>query len=146
MYTINEDANLIQLSDFQATDESDHLLTANITMISDLGSGRPLGATFTPDGSTLYICDMVLGLTRLRNPQDPKSKVELVASSVMDNGTNSRIFLADDVACCGPKDWFGILYRRKCHLSRARSKSEMGCNVFVQSGDADRSLGKIAEI
>jgi sugar lactone lactonase YvrE len=107
MYTINEDANLIQLSDFQTTDESDHLLTANVTMISDLGSGRPLGATFTPDGSTLYICDMVLGLTRLRNPRDPKSKVELVASSVLDNGTSSRIFLADDVVV-GPKT--GVVY------------------------------------
>lgn len=107
MYTINHDANLIQVTDIQPTG-TDHEFTANTTLVADVGVGRPLGATFTPDGSTTYMSDMVLGLTRIRNPHDPLSKVELVASSVVDdNGVKTRINLADDVIV-GPKT--GLVY------------------------------------
>jgi len=104
MFTINDDANLIKLTDVQeATTDGDAIhMTAKASIVADLGPGRPLGASFTPDGSTLYICDSSLGLTRLVNPFDPKSKVELIASSVLDNGKSTPIRLADD-AVVGPK-------------------------------------------
>ncbi|KAL3926499.1 MAG: hypothetical protein SGBAC_013454, partial [Bacillariaceae sp.] len=107
MFTINENANLVQLTDEMqavAAEEGDavHIMTAKASIVADLGPGRPLGATFTPDGSTLYICDSSLGLTRLANPFNPKSKVELIASSVLDNGESTPIRLADDVVV-GPK-------------------------------------------
>jgi len=37
-----------------------------------------LGGAFAPDG-TFYIADTLLGLIRVKNPLDPRSKVELVA-------------------------------------------------------------------
>lgn len=104
MFTINEDSNLIQLTDVQgipAQGDAVHK-TAKVTVVADLGPGRALGASFAPDGSTLYIADSVLGLTRLVNPFDPKSKVELIASSVMDGGVSTPIRFADDVVV-GPK-------------------------------------------
>lgn len=66
----------------QEEDSTTIIITAKATLVKDLGPGRPLGAKFTADGSTLYIADAVLGLLRLRNPHDPRSKVEIVASTV----------------------------------------------------------------
>lgn len=101
MYTATDQGNLISLTDLRQ--ESDHIITAKTTLVKDLGSGRPLGAKFTPDGSTIYIADAVQGLLRLRNPHDKDSKVEIVASTAMDqNGQRTRIVLADDVTI-GPK-------------------------------------------
>jgi DNA-binding beta-propeller fold protein YncE len=62
----------------------------------------PLGAKFTPDGNTVYIADGALGLLRVVDPLNPKSKVEIVASKVMDGGKITPITFADDVTI-GPK-------------------------------------------
>ncbi len=105
MYSTNEDANLIALTDFQT--DLNGKTTAKTTKIAGLGVGRPLGARFTGDDNTLYITDAVLGLTRIQKPQDPKSKVEIVATTVMDQGKETRILFADDVAI-GPKT--GMVY------------------------------------
>jgi hypothetical protein len=49
------DADLILFSNFESIGEHD--LSAKLTVVADLGPGRPFGATFTPDGFTLYIAD-----------------------------------------------------------------------------------------
>jgi sugar lactone lactonase YvrE len=72
-------------------------VTAKVNFVKDLGIGRPLGGKFSPDGQTLYIADAILGLTRLKNPHDPASKVELVSNAVMDDGVMTPILYADDV-------------------------------------------------
>jgi sugar lactone lactonase YvrE len=106
MFTLTEQANLVKLSDFETLHEAANgkpkIITAATTLVATLGNGRPLGGCFTPDDSYLYMADAVLGLTRIKNPGDPKSKVEIVATSVMDNGTRTRIFYPDDVVV-GPK-------------------------------------------
>eukprot|EP00934_Nitzschia_sp_Nitz4_P004608 Nitzschia sp. Nitz4//scaffold9_size221794//91527//93025//NITZ4_001345-RA/size221794-snap-gene-0.99-mRNA-1//1//CDS//3329560998//4598//frame0 len=94
MYTATENGNLISLTDFEATNEGD--LTAKTTWVKDLGTGRPLGGKFL--GDSLYVADSVLGLTRVSNVSDPFSKVEIVATTVVDNGKLTRIHFADDVA------------------------------------------------
>jgi sugar lactone lactonase YvrE len=104
LLTLTEEANLVSLTDFE--NESDTRITAKTTLVANLGNGRPLGGQFAPDG-TLYIADAVLGLTRIKNPRDPKSKLEIVASTVMDAGEETRITLADDVVI-GPKT--GMIY------------------------------------
>ena len=95
MYLMTEEAKLLQLSDFH--DESENRTTAKVTFVRDLGCGRPLGGTFHGK-STLYIADAILGLTRIRNIHDPKSKLEVVVSSV-DSASNSskRLLYVDDV-------------------------------------------------
>lgn len=100
MYTCTDEGYLISLTDFVV--ESPERVTAKTTLVKDLGPGRPLGAKFTPDGNSLYIADAVLGLLRVQDPLDPESKVEIVASAVMDNGRRTRLHLADDVVV-GPK-------------------------------------------
>jgi hypothetical protein len=97
MYVLTEEANLISLTDFQPS--LDGLkVTAKANFVKDLGIGRPLGGKFSTDGQTLYIADAILGLTRLRNPHDPASKVELVSNAVMDeDGVLTPILYADDV-------------------------------------------------
>jgi hypothetical protein len=104
LFALTEEANLVSLTDFEK--ESDTKITAKTTLVANLGFGRPLGGKFAPDG-TLYIADAVLGLTRIKNPRDPKSKLEIVASTVMDAGEETRIFFADDVVI-GPKT--GMVY------------------------------------
>jgi hypothetical protein len=103
MYTTSDDGNLIQLDQFE--ESSDGRITAKTTLVADIGVGRPLGAKFT--GETLYIADAVLGLTRIRNPQDPKSRLEIVATTVIDGGKETRILFADDLAI-GPRT--GMVY------------------------------------
>jgi hypothetical protein len=109
LLALTEEANLVSLTDFEKDDSDTTKITAKTTLIANLGNGRPLGGKFTSDG-TLYIADAVLGLTRIKNPRDPKSKLELVASTVMDMdgaGQETRILFADDVAI-GPKT--GMVY------------------------------------
>ena len=112
LFVLTEDANLVSLTDFENKNESSDddttkmMMTAKTTVVANLGMGRPLGGTFAPDG-TLYIADAILGLTRIKNPKDPKSKLEIVASTVMDAGEETRIFFADDVVI-GPKT--GMIY------------------------------------
>lgn len=129
IYVMTEKAELVAMTDFQpvaaAADYDDkeakdnteskecpagRFLSAKTTRVADLGIGRPLGGQFTYDGKTLYIADMVLGLTRIHDPHlYPTSKVELVASSVYDEerGGMSQILFADDVVI-GPKT--GMVY------------------------------------
>jgi sugar lactone lactonase YvrE len=98
LYALTEEANLISLTDFETSADDKSIVTAKSTLVKDLGMGRPLGGKFTPDGETLYMADSLLGLTRIRNPQDPASKVELVVSKVMDAGKMTPISYAIDVA------------------------------------------------
>ena len=93
MYTTTDDANLISLTDFR--DEPDGTISAKTKVVADV-VGRGLGAKFVDD--TLYIADGALGLTRIRNFRNPKSKLEIVATKVMDGGEETRINFADDLA------------------------------------------------
>ncbi|KAG7356114.1 strictosidine synthase related protein [Nitzschia inconspicua] len=96
MYTATDQGHLISLTDWKY--ESNHIITAKTTLVKSLGPGRPLGAKFTSDGSTIYFADALLGLLRLRHPHNPESKVEIVASTVVDtNGQSTPIMLADDL-------------------------------------------------
>lgn len=102
IYAISRGAKLVLLSDFQGTNDP-HTKSAKTTLAADLGNGAPLGGKFTPDGNTLYIADALLGLTRIRDFDNyPNSKLELVASKVLDNGVMTPLLFADDVAI-GPK-------------------------------------------
>lgn len=101
LYLLTEEGNLISLSDFKK-EEDGVTIMAKSTLIKHLGIGRPLGGKFSSDGKTLYIADAILGLTRIHNPNDRKSKLELVASSAMEDGTETPIRYANDVAI-GPK-------------------------------------------
>ena len=101
MYLLTEEANLIKMKNFEEAADGVNI-TAEAEFVKDLGVGRPLGGKFTTDGKTLYIADALLGLTRVQDPQDPKSKVEIVASNVMDGDKMTQILYADDV-CVGPK-------------------------------------------
>jgi sugar lactone lactonase YvrE len=103
MYFGNDDGNLISMTDFETA--PDGKMTAKTTLVADLGPGRPLGAKIS--GETLYVADALLGLTRIQNISDPMSKVEIVATTVVDNGTTSRLLFADDVVI-GPKT--GAIY------------------------------------
>ena len=94
MYATTEDANLIHFSEILT--DTDGKTTAKVTVVKNLGVGRPLAAKFL--GSTLYIADAVLGLTRVQDIHDPMSKVELVASRIVENGSETRINYADDIA------------------------------------------------
>lgn len=122
MYTTTDYGDLISLTDF-ATDKTTGKITAKATKIKDLGVGRPLGAKFL--GSTLYIADPVMGLMRVSDVFDPKSKAEVVATTVVDGGKETRILFADDVAVAPStgmvyftdgkcKDVIGLV-RRKAH-------------------------------
>jgi Strictosidine synthase len=103
MYILSEDADLVKVHDFQPVAEDGFTIQATATIVADLGMGRPLGGRFTPKGNTLYIGDSVLGLTRIQNVKDRKSKLEIVAHSVVDrNGLSTPILYADDVTI-GPK-------------------------------------------
>lgn len=101
LYAFARGAKLVRLDDIRPTDDP-QTKTARVTIAKNLGNGAPLGGKFSPDGNTLWIADPMLGLARIRNFQDPKSKLEIVASQVIENGIMSRILFADDVAI-GPK-------------------------------------------
>jgi sugar lactone lactonase YvrE len=115
VYVMTENAALIQLSNLPNAQQERELLEAKnynyyadtIVVQADLGPGRPLGGSFTPDGKTLYIADSALGLTRLQDYTNPHSRVEVVASQVPvlnENGEQymSPILYANSVAI-GPK-------------------------------------------
>jgi sugar lactone lactonase YvrE len=103
LYVLTEDGNLVRLNNSkQKVSPSSHTPIQNVdtTLVVNLGPGRPLGGKFTCDGKTLYIADTLLGLVRVRNVEKKKSqsKVEIVASSVVDKeGNESRILYANDV-------------------------------------------------
>ena len=96
MYVLTVNAKLVKLVDFEDQEDGVSILAAAVEVL-DLGIGRPLGGKFAPDG-TIYIADLALGLIRVKNPEEARAKVELVASRVMVNGAWSPINYADDVA------------------------------------------------
>lgn len=96
MYTTTDRSQLISLTDWKH--ESGEIISAKATLIKELGPGRPLGAKFTQDGTTIYIADAVLGLLRVRTPLDETTKVEIVASTVVEDGQRTKLLFADDVA------------------------------------------------
>jgi sugar lactone lactonase YvrE len=115
VYVMTDNGQLVQLSNLPNPKQEQELLkTKNydykadtIIVQADLGPGRPLGGSFTPNGKTLYMADAALGLTRLQAFKNPKSRVELVASQVPvlnENGEQhvSPILYANAVAI-GPK-------------------------------------------
>lgn len=95
MYVMSERAKLVKLVDFEYQDDGISIF-ATANEVLDLGIGRPLGGTFAPD-DTLYIADLILGLVRVKHPEQAGAKVELVASRVMVDGIWSPINYADDV-------------------------------------------------
>jgi sugar lactone lactonase YvrE len=103
MYVLSEDAYLVKVEPFDETPDGWYI-NSTATVVADLGMGRPLGGKFTPKGNTLYICDSILGLTRIRDVKDVrKSKLEIVTRTAIDhNGTVTPIEYADDVVI-GPK-------------------------------------------
>eukprot|EP00548_Thalassiothrix_antarctica_P012985 CAMPEP_0194172294 /NCGR_PEP_ID=MMETSP0154-20130528/6772_1 /TAXON_ID=1049557 /ORGANISM="Thalassiothrix antarctica, Strain L6-D1" /LENGTH=508 /DNA_ID=CAMNT_0038884915 /DNA_START=94 /DNA_END=1620 /DNA_ORIENTATION=+ len=115
MYAATEEGLFVSMTDF--VENSTDIITAKVTVVADLGRGRPLGGKFTPDGSAVYIADAHLGLLRLRKKSKKEMKkshnlfhtVEIVASRVYDreNDTYSPIAFADDVTI-GPKS--GTVY------------------------------------
>lgn len=99
MYLMTEEAKLLRLDNFQPV--GDKLIEADVHVLRSLGVGRPLGGQIV--SKTLWIADSLLGLTRLPNLHDPKSKVELVVNTAYyPDGTPTRIRFADDLAI-GPK-------------------------------------------
>ena len=90
LYTLTEDANLVELRDLKP--HGNDVINATAVVVKDLGMGRPLGGRFSSDG-TLYVADTLLGLTRVKDIHDSSSKVEIVLSQV--DGTPIRF--ADDV-------------------------------------------------
>jgi len=102
LFVLTEDGNLVSLTDFEEAEPSSHaqIKTAKATVAMNLGVGRPLGGKFTKDGKTLYIADTLLGLLRVKNLEDEdyQSKVEIVASSVVDtHGIETKLNYANDV-------------------------------------------------
>jgi len=144
MYALTEEGFLVSLTDFVEEEEKNNddtvtkrtttpsIITAKVTVVADLGVGRPLGGKFTQDGNTLYIADAHLGLIRVskKNTKNTTKKkkstttnnkkngddkdllfknVELVASRVYDKDEEkwTPIRFADDVTI-GPKT--GMVY------------------------------------
>lgn len=86
MYALTEDSKLVQLYNIQ-----EPTATHNVTAVfkKDLGIGRPLGSIFTNEKSTkgkntIYICIAGIGLTRIIDIHNPLSKLEIIASHVID--------------------------------------------------------------
>jgi len=94
MFSTTENGKLISITDIETDQEGK--TTAKVTVVKDLGMGRPLSGKFL--GDTLYVADAALGLTRVQNISDPRSKVEIVASFVEVDGEETRINFADDIA------------------------------------------------
>jgi len=100
MYVLTEDANLVKLFDFKLSEEDPMVITADVSIVADLGVGRPLGGKFTYDGKYLYIADTLQGLMRVEFGRNKFPIVELVASRDDVNGV--QFLYADDVDI-GPK-------------------------------------------
>jgi sugar lactone lactonase YvrE len=138
MYVLTEEANLLSLTDFE-DDEDGVTITAKADVVKDLGAGRPLGAKFTMDGKTLYIADTLLGLTRVQNVKDPTSKVEIVASGVMDGGRMSKFLYTDDV-CVGPKTG-KIYFSDASTVVPDRIKTDSWDTLYASKIDLARGVG-----
>lgn len=104
IYLLTEEGLLVSVTDLKSDESDINIITARTSIIRSLGNGRPLGGSFTNNGKTLYIADAVLGLTRIQNIHDSHSKLEIVASAIVDidTGRHSKLHYVDDL-CVGPK-------------------------------------------
>ena len=104
LYLLTEEGFLVSLTDMAQESESSTIINATASVVKDLGNGRPLGGSFASNGKTLYFADSVLGLARIHDVHDRRSKVEIVASVVVDEetGQRSKLLFVDDL-CIGPK-------------------------------------------
>jgi hypothetical protein len=91
-FALTEEGKLVTFTEFETHDtntgdaKSDILITtAKSTLVANLGVGRPLSGSFD-NQNTFYFADAHLGLTRLKNPGEARSKVELIVSTVFDDG------------------------------------------------------------
>lgn len=98
VFLLTETAQLLELTDLPTKQQEQELLTLNYiqedgtnenshyvwnatsVVRKNLGIGRPLGGRF--HANTLYIADAVLGLTQLKNVDNPDSFVELLTNQV----------------------------------------------------------------
>eukprot|EP00523_Entomoneis_sp_CCMP467_P004509 CAMPEP_0168755664 /NCGR_PEP_ID=MMETSP0724-20121128/20192_1 /TAXON_ID=265536 /ORGANISM="Amphiprora sp., Strain CCMP467" /LENGTH=428 /DNA_ID=CAMNT_0008804299 /DNA_START=269 /DNA_END=1552 /DNA_ORIENTATION=- len=83
MYLLTNEGNLLSMTDLRHNN-SKHIMTGQVNFVRDVGNGRPLSGKFASNGKTLYMSDAVMGLTRISDIFNPRSKVEIVASSVRD--------------------------------------------------------------
>ncbi|KAL7487008.1 hypothetical protein ACHAW6_012617 [Cyclotella cf. meneghiniana] len=100
IYILNENAQLVTLTDIRETDNP-FILTAEAIEVANLGVGRPLSGKFDHKGC-LYFTDVVMGLARicLTNHENHSlvPPVELLASRVrLHDGSWSSINYADDI-------------------------------------------------
>lgn len=120
MYVTTVDSKLLTLTDLEALDDGVTIL-ATAAEVAYLGGGRPLAGAFHPADGSLYITDLHLGLLRLKpKPNGGFSKVELVASRVVDPATSSwsPLRYVNDLAI-GPKT--GLVYFTDCKFHRNAS-------------------------
>ncbi len=98
MYTLTEQSKLVSITDIQQKSEDDaSIKTAKVTLVADLGIGRPLGGKFDSN-NCLYFADILKGLCRICLDRKPKPIVELVGSRFqLQDGSWSDIIYADDV-------------------------------------------------
>jgi sugar lactone lactonase YvrE len=150
LYTLTEDAKLVQLTNQRRQGNNDNNLSidivADVRVVRQLGLGRPLGGKFTMDGKTLYIADAILGLTRVTNVHDNKATLEIVASTIMDrNGTISRLAYVDDVAI-GPKTG-KVYFSDATSIAPNRKGRDSWDTLFASKQDLLRGLstGRILE-
>ena len=101
MFVMTEAAKLLKLVDFVQQPDNDNVILATAIEVMYLGFGRPLGGKFGSN-NTLYIADAMLGLTRVRDPESPHAKVEIIARRVELDGKWSSLNLVDDVTI-GPR-------------------------------------------
>ena len=104
LYLLTEEGFLISVTDMVEGSGSSPLIHGTVNFLKDLGNGRSLAGSFAQNGKTLYIADSVLGLLRIQDIQDDCSKVEVIASAVVDKETGqlSKLRYVDDL-CIGPK-------------------------------------------
>jgi hypothetical protein len=87
LFGLNEQAQLLELTDLPTPAQEHDMLQAGGTIWNassvihkNLGMGRPLGGYV--QGDTLYVADAVLGITQLKQFDQPNSLVELVTNQV----------------------------------------------------------------
>ncbi|GAX22270.1 hypothetical protein FisN_22Hh059 [Fistulifera solaris] len=87
LFGLNEQAQLLELTDLPTPAQEDDLLQAHETVWNatsvvhkQLGMGRPLGGYV--NGDTLYVADAVLGITQLKHFDKQESLVELITNQV----------------------------------------------------------------
>jgi len=143
IFVLTEEAKLVQLTNLE-TQADGVTVMATAVEVMNLGMGRPLGGAFTPDG-TLYIADTLLGLIRVKNPQDPRAKVELVASRVKVDGQWSQIHYCNDLKV-GPKTG-KVYFSDATELSPDRTGTRTWDSLYTSKVDLirGRRTGRVLE-